>query len=152
MLFLRKLETKGQKGITSIDEKVMEGLKAYPWPGNIRELENLMERAYILGKAPVLLKDDFPDEISCLGDAPAVLPVDVSKTLAQMRRNVLEEAEKAYLKELLANSGGKLKPAAQVAGITTRQLHKLMKKHALRKEDFKGFASSRRREPGSHLN
>ncbi|MBW2708949.1 MAG: hypothetical protein JRD04_06655 [Deltaproteobacteria bacterium] len=49
MLFLKRLETKGQKGIFSIGEKVMEGLKTYPWPGNIRELENLMERAYILG-------------------------------------------------------------------------------------------------------
>ena len=150
MLFLRKLETKGQKGILSIGEKVMEGLKAYPWPGNIRELENLMERAYILGKAPALREDDFPDEISSFGDSPSILPIDASKTLAEMRRRVLEEAEKAYLKELLANSAGKLKPAAQVAGITTRQLHKLMKKHSLRKEDFKASTPSAKREPAVH--
>ncbi len=143
-LFLKKLEIKGQKGIVSIDPKVMEGLRTYPWPGNIRELENLMERAYILGKAPVLLKNDFPDEISQFGSLPSEPPVDTSQTLAEMRRKVVAEAEKAYLAKLLTDSMGRLKSAALVAGITTRQLHKLMKKHDLRKENFKGFLSSQK--------
>ncbi|EFK12123.1 sigma-54 interaction domain protein [delta proteobacterium NaphS2] len=137
MLFLKKLEAKGQKGIINVDKKVMEGLKRYPWPGNIRELENLMERAYILGKGSTLLKDDFPDVISRFGDSPSVSPIDTSQTLAEVRRNVVAEAEKAYLMKLLTDSAGKLKSAAEVAGITTRQLHKLMKKHSLQKEDFK---------------
>lgn len=137
ILFLRRLESKGQKGILSIGETVMEGLKAYAWPGNIRELENLLERAYILGSPPALTDDDFPDEISGFGDFPSMPAIDASKTLAEVRRTIMEEAERGYLKELLSNSAGKLKPAAQVAGITTRQLHKLMKKYTLRKEDFK---------------
>ena len=146
MLFLKRQETKGQKGILSIDGKVLEGLKTYAWPGNIRELENLMERAYILGSPPALTEGDFPDEVSGFGDPPPMLPMDASKTLAEMRRRVVEEAEKAYLKELLSNSDGRLKPAALVAGITTRQLHKLMKKYHLRKEDFKIRAGSGNRE------
>ncbi len=150
MLFLKNLEGKGQKGILAIDEKVMEGLKSYTWPGNIRELENLMERAYILGKAPLLSEDDFPDEISGVGETPSLLPIDASKTLAHMRRTVVEEAERAYLKALLKKCAGKLKPAAQVAGITTRQLHKLMKKHGLRKEDFKVIAPAGNREREFH--
>ena len=147
MLFLKKLEAKGQKGIISVANKVMEGLKRYPWPGNIRELENLMERAYILGKGPTLCKDDFPDEISRFGDSTSVSSIDTSQTLAEVRRNVVAEAEKAYLMKLLTDSAGKLKSAAEVAGITTRQLHKLMKKYGLQKEDFKVFLSSGKREP-----
>ncbi|MCF8127453.1 MAG: sigma 54-interacting transcriptional regulator [Deltaproteobacteria bacterium] len=141
-LFLKNLEVKGQKGILSIGKNVMEGLRAYPWPGNIRELENLMERAYILGSAPALREDDFPDEISGFGEAPSILPIDASNTLAHMRRTIVEKAERAYLQELLTKSSGKLKPTAQVAGITTRQLHKLMKKHGLRKEDYKRIPPS----------
>ena len=147
MLFLKKLEAKGQKGIINVANKVMEGLKRYPWPGNIRELENLMERAYILGKGPTLCKDDFPDEISRFGDSTSVSSIDTSQTLAEVRRNVVAEAEKAYLMKLLTDSAGRLKSAAEVAGITTRQLHKLMKKYGLQKEDFKVFLSSGKREP-----
>jgi len=146
MLFLKNLEAKGQKGILSIGKKVMEGFKLYPWPGNIRELENLMERAYILGKAPALCEDDFPDEISGFEEFPSILPIDASKTLADMRRIIVEEAERVYLKALLTKSAGRLKPAAQVAGITTRQLHKLMKKYGFRKEDFKIIPPSSRQK------
>ncbi len=145
-LFLKKLEMKGQKGIVSIDKQVMDGLKAYHWPGNIRELENLMERAYILGKAPILRLDDFPDEISCRESMTSPLNIDTSRTLAEIRKDVVTEAEKTYLMKLLTDASGRLKPAAHVAGITTRQLHKLMKKHDLQKEAFKTIAPSGKSE------
>lgn len=141
-LFLERLETKGQKGIQAISDRVMEGLRTYSWPGNIRELENIMERAYILGKPPELRECDFPEEISGANEVFPIRSIDTSNTLAEMRRSVVEEAEKAYLNGLLTRCSGKLKPAAEMAGITTRQLHKLMKKYNLRKEDFKTASRS----------
>jgi DNA-binding NtrC family response regulator len=52
----------------------------------------------------------------------------------------LQGFERQYLKELMLRNKGKINPSAQEAGISTRQLHKLMLKYGLRKEDFKDRA------------
>lgn len=54
-----------------------------------------------------------------------------------MRHRGVEGIERHYLKELLTRNKGKIRDSAEKAGITTRQLHKLMKKHGIRKEEFK---------------
>jgi DNA-binding NtrC family response regulator len=63
--------------------------------------------------------------------------IDTSQTLARVRAEGVEEIERRYLKDLLARHQGRINQSAEEAGITTRQLHKLMKKYGLRKEDFK---------------
>ena len=64
-------------------------------------------------------------------------PLDAYLTLAEVRRRSVENIERHYLRELLALTKGKIKKAAEAAGITTRQLNKLMNKYSLQKEDFK---------------
>jgi DNA-binding NtrC family response regulator len=63
--------------------------------------------------------------------------VDASSPLGEVRRRAVENVEEAYLNELLADQDGKIRDAAEVAGVTTRQLHKLMAKYGLQKEAFK---------------
>ena len=58
-------------------------------------------------------------------------------SLAQARQKAVENTERSYLKELLTKKKGRIKESAEAAGITTRQLHKLMAKHGIRKEEFK---------------
>ena len=57
--------------------------------------------------------------------------------LAEVRRRGVEEIERCYLKEVLDKYLGRINKSAEAAGITTRQLHKLMKKYGLKKEEFK---------------
>ncbi|MHC4133301.1 MAG: sigma-54-dependent Fis family transcriptional regulator, partial [Planctomycetota bacterium] len=57
--------------------------------------------------------------------------------LAEARQKAIEDFERKYLKELLVLKRGKIKDSAEAAGITTRQLNKLMVKYGIRKEDFK---------------
>ena len=52
-----------QKEIKDVDERVINALMQYSWPGNIRELENLVERAYILENTSVLTPGSFPSVI-----------------------------------------------------------------------------------------
>jgi DNA-binding NtrC family response regulator len=63
--------------------------------------------------------------------------VDAELTLAEVRRRGIEEIERNYLKEKLTQNNGKIQNTARDAGVTARQLHKLMKKYGLRKEEFK---------------
>lgn len=135
--FLKKLNNFNSKEIYHINADVLDGCKHYPWPGNIRELENLIERAYILETSTALTSENFPVELVESGTSPATLLVDSSLTLAEARRQSIENFERNYLKELLTQQKGKIKESAKFAGITTRQLHKLMAKYGIRKEAFK---------------
>ena len=139
-VFLKKMNKFNQKEIHSVHPQVFEGFRRYSFPGNIRELENLMERAYILETSFLLTPESFPGELF-ESEAPlASVSVDACLTLSEMRSKGVEDIERHYLKELLAQNRGKIKDSATGAGITTRQLHKLMKKYAIRKEEFKALA------------
>jgi DNA-binding NtrC family response regulator len=135
--FLKKLNSFNTKEIFHINSDVLEGCKRYAWPGNIRELENLIERAYILETSASLTSESFPVELVESGASPTTLSEDSFPTLAEARRKSIETLEKDYLQELLTLQKGKIKDSAKAAGITTRQLHKLMTKYGIRKEAFK---------------
>ncbi|MDY6955118.1 MAG: sigma 54-interacting transcriptional regulator, partial [Thermodesulfobacteriota bacterium] len=136
-VILRKLSKFHSKEIHGIDSRVLDAFGAYAWPGNIRELENLLERAYIIEASSILGPDSFPSDILQDGAATPMSAVPTTYTLAEARQRGVEQIEKSYLREQLAAKGGRIKDTADTAGITTRQLHKLMKKHDLRKEEFK---------------
>lgn len=135
--FLKRLNNFNTKEIHHIDPVVLEGFKHYSWPGNIRELENLIERAYILETSSMLTRESFPVELFESGLTSATASADSSFTLADARRRAIENIERNYLKELLTQNKGRIKESAKTAGITTRQLHKLMAKYGIRKEKFK---------------
>jgi len=135
--FLRKLNRVNTKEVQDIDSHVMEAFKCYSWPGNIRELENIIERAYILETSALLTPESFPSELFESEIPSTSLPINSSLTLAEVRRRGIEDIERTYLKELLAQKKGSIKDSAEAAGITTRQLHKLMAKYGIRKEEFK---------------
>ena len=136
-VILQRLEKFNKKRIRSINSSVVEGLMKYTWPGNVRELENLLERAYILENSAVLTVESFPAELLASQEVSAGVEVDSSLPLAKIRNRGVEDIERRYLRELLASNRGRIKESAEVAGISTRQLHKLLNKYQIRKEEFK---------------
>ncbi len=148
--FIRDLNGKYSKGIFKIDSAVLEAFDQYGWPGNIRELENLIERAYILEESSVLTPASFPAEI--FGEqGKGIMPeIDVSLPISAVRKRAVEAVESAYLKAILSRKEGRLNKSAEAAGITTRQLHKLLAKYGIRKEDFKWEHERKGHEQGIH--
>ncbi|NLD37148.1 MAG: sigma-54-dependent Fis family transcriptional regulator [Desulfatiglans sp.] len=138
MMFLNKMNKHNTKAIKGFSPDVIEAFMHYPWPGNIRELENLIERAYILETGSILQPDSFPVEIFQYNH----LDVDNTRkrtgNLANIRKKGIEEIEKNYLMDLLNETMGRINQAAETAGITTRQIHKLLTKYNIHKEDYKG--------------
>ena len=130
------------KEIQNADPLVVNALQEYSWPGNIRELENVIERAYILEKTSTLRAESFPQELFSDLNYPTEIAMDVTQPLAVVRRQSLEHIERQYLKELMAKHLGRVNRAAETAGITTRQLHKLLSKYGIRKEEFKPAPAS----------
>jgi DNA-binding NtrC family response regulator len=134
-LFERLCAVHGKDTI-DLHPSVMEAFMEYDWPGNVRELENLLERALILETGARLLPEDFPEELF-RADVMSRIPVDPGETLAQVRARAVDQAEQLYLREQLTAHAGRIRATARAAGISPRQLHRLMSRHGLSKEDFK---------------
>ena len=136
-MILNRLNKFYLKDIHGIHPNVLDAFERYNWPGNIREMENLIERAYILEASSMLTPASFPGELFGSNAGTVNFPSDSSLTLAETRQHGLEIIEGKYLKDVLARNHGKINQSAQDAGISTRQLNKLMNKYGIRKEEFK---------------
>jgi len=121
--FCQKHEGKIGKKITHIPAKVMTALEAYDWPGNIRELENIIERAVILSR-----KDSLEYGEWIPSQKPPVRPGAIRK---------LEEVEKAHIVEALKKTGWRIsgeKGAARLLGLNPTTLEARMKKWGIKRE------------------
>lgn len=136
-VILGRLNKFHSKEIREVDLNVLEALRGYSWPGNIRELENVLERAYIIAESTTLSLESFPLDIQQCRIPGGLPSINRSLPLAEARRKGVEEIERSYLTQLLTERRGRIKDTAQAAGISSRQLHKLMKKYGLTKEQFK---------------
>jgi DNA-binding NtrC family response regulator len=81
--------------------------------------------------------DSFPGDIFIPPNENRDMSVDTSRSLSDARKRCIDQFESQYLRDQLAAHAGSIGGTAKAAGITTRQLHKLMQKHSLHKEDFK---------------
>jgi DNA-binding NtrC family response regulator len=123
--------------IKGIHPQVLDTLFEYEWPGNVRELENVIERACILETGDILMADSFPpDLLDSQGDV-VTSPVKTSLPLKEARQITVDRFERQYLASLLEQCGGVIHETARRAGITTRQLNKLMNRHGLERRSFR---------------
>jgi DNA-binding NtrC family response regulator len=97
-------------------------LAAYSWPGNIRELRNVLERAVLLGDRQAVRVEDVTDVLAPRGPARPAAGGAVS----------LEEAERAHIEAVLREAGGDVRQAAQVLGLSRSALYQKLKKHGLK--------------------
>jgi len=143
--FLNYYRYKIGRDITRISDEALQAFYNYDWPGNIRELMNVIERAMLICKTDEISLYDLPgvfhkgtslDEKTLPGGNGAFLSWK-GKTLPQVQEEVMDQVELSYLKMVLTECRGKVSRAAALAGITTRSLYNKMKRLGLRKEDFK---------------
>jgi DNA-binding NtrC family response regulator len=101
----------------------------YRWPGNIRELENLLYREYLLSEGPVI-QIEHPRDMSPLPPEPMHQPSG-ELTFHRAKAMAVEAFERDYLSGLLSLAGGNVSLAAKLAGKERRSLGKLLKKYGL---------------------
>jgi len=135
--FLDRVNQSRTRVIESIHQVVLEAFQQYGWPGNIREMENLIERACILETSSVLSPESFPPDIFTHGAPSARIPLDVNRKLAEVRKEAVDSVERRYLQKVLEANRGRVRDSARDAGVSARQLHNLMTRHGLHKEDFR---------------
>jgi DNA-binding NtrC family response regulator len=102
-----------------VSPEAMDVLVRYPWPGNARELANVVERALILCEGDRLLPENLP--IGIRRSAPETTHVNGGQ------RPTLEEAERRYILQVLEECGGHRQKAATILGISERNLYRKLK-------------------------
>jgi two-component system, NtrC family, response regulator GlrR len=130
--FLQHFNREMNKNVQGFSPEVMQRLMLHTWPGNVRELANVVERAVALSTLTVIT----PDSLFLGGGEMRVqrklMPLDEAR----------EEHDKAYLTQVLTETGGNVSRAAVLVGRYRAELYKMMRKYGINPSDFKGNAAS----------
>ena len=121
--FLEKLARENSKRITRISTPAIEMLTRYHWPGNIRELENCIERAVLLCEDDVIRSEHLPPSLQMVERGEVGANPSLPEVIANKERELIVDA--------LKKSGGRQRQAARELGITERILGYKLKKYGI---------------------
>jgi len=119
--FISRYRPRGLEKTPTVSADAMGKLMGYPWPGNVRQLENVVQRAFALGVSHTIEVDDLPDEIR----QHAAVPVSVDATYN------LREIEMKVIRQALAEAAGNKAEAARLLGINTTTVYRKMAKYGI---------------------
>jgi two-component system response regulator HydG len=123
--FLSLFREKNRKPIRAISGKALDLLMRYEWPGNIRELENSMERAVIMARDEVIVPADLPLQIQMLSREEGITEFGIPSGIS------LDEMERALIVKTLEDAGGNRTRTAEILGINRRTLQNKLKQYVL---------------------
>ena len=128
--FIEKARKKLNRNISGIEERAVMAMQHYPWPGNIREMQNIIERSSVLALDGIIRLENLPtvftDTYDCCSDA------EVNRRRASFkaeRELHVGRTEKNLIRRYLEETGGNVAKAARQAGIPRRTFYRLIEKH-----------------------
>ncbi|MFZ5556274.1 MAG: sigma-54 interaction domain-containing protein [Pseudomonadota bacterium] len=136
--FVRRFARQYGKPEKSFDLQSVEMLTRHPWSGNVRELENLIHREFLMSETPALHIHGAALGLDPALDAAAapVPRVPFELGFRRAKAAVVAEFEKAFLARALAETGGNVSRAARIVGKERRAFGKLLKKHGIDREQY----------------
>jgi len=137
--FIKKHEKLNIKGIRNpiLSKGAMEALISYSWPGNIRELENIIQQTLIFANDGIITINNLPEEIKTGVIKKAETKKELQSEKQRRTETILRDIEYDFLKRLLASTAGNISKAAIKSGYDRRQIQNLIKKHNINIENFK---------------
>jgi DNA-binding NtrC family response regulator len=132
--FIEKFNGKLDREVKHIDSRVKDVLVSYDWPGNIRELENFIERIVLMAGGDTITFEDIPPEWKSAAEAISVSQRNgQKKPFKDFVKGHMEEVEKQSIIQCLEEVGGNVTKAAQRLGLSRKGLQLKMIKYNLRK-------------------
>jgi len=134
-VFLARASKRVNKNLLGIEERAIHAMRQYHWPGNIRELQNIIERAAVLTHDEVIRLENLPVIFAELAlQAPGE---SHSGGFRGQRQKHLTQVEKNLLVRYLRETGGNVTAAAQRAGIPRRTFYRLLDRYQLSGTGFR---------------
>jgi DNA-binding NtrC family response regulator len=138
MHFLRRFAKDHGKKVERFSPAALAALRSAGWPGNVRQLENVIERAVVFAQATSIDIKDLPPNLveaaaaeAATTAAPSASPVLADAPVTPLR-SALEDAEKRILEHALAHCGGNRERAAKALGINRSTLFAKLRRHGVR--------------------
>jgi DNA-binding NtrC family response regulator len=119
--FIKKFSKETHRQVTRIAPEALDLLMRYDWPGNVRQLENIIERAFALGESDMICINDLPSEIRNM-DSPM--------TISNANLNLIENEKVLILRALRQTDGNKAE-AARLLGINITTVYRKMEKYRI---------------------
>jgi DNA-binding NtrC family response regulator len=135
--FANKFARPGEASRT-ISPAAMQSLLSYSWPGNIRQLENAIERACVTARGPAIEADDLPPEVLTPREVPAIPAIDLNRSLSDLLKETLAAIEKQYLQSVLKKCSGNIGRCASHCGLSRRSISSKLAQYGIDKSLFKG--------------
>jgi two-component system response regulator PilR (NtrC family) len=132
--FVHRFAEELGKDVRGLTADALRALDAYAFPGNVRELENMIERAVALASGPAIGLGDLPPVVSGLSGSPAPHLAELPAGGCNLDE-VLGEVERRLILQALTRTGGVRKAAAKMLGVTFRSFRYRLAKHALGSEE-----------------
>lgn len=130
--FVRKLRRRTRSAVTAVNGGAMKRLMDYDWPGNVRQLENIIERALVLAEGEVLKEGDLPLLLNVNGpDAGSSLAMGGANGEGIDLDRAVDDMEEKVIRQVLARTGGNRTAAAKHLGITKSKLLYKIRKHGI---------------------
>lgn len=126
--FVKKYCEENQKKDLTLSKEAIDLLIKYNFPGNVRELENIIERAVVLSRGNVITVNDLPNVVKGF-KAEKEIQADENLTLTQQ----VEELEKKLIYDALSKANGNQSQAGRMLGLTERNLRYKMQKYGIKK-------------------
>jgi transcriptional regulator with GAF, ATPase, and Fis domain len=125
------------RDVRQVSDKAIELLQSYSWPGNVRQLENAVERGVVLARTEILEVEDLPREVS---ENRVDIDVGAPRTYQELlqakkkaRTIAVQQLEREFLLRSLTRNNWNVSRAAQETNMDRRQFHNLMKQHDIRR-------------------
>jgi len=135
--FLKKYAQINGRAIQEISPEAMQALMGREYPGNVRELENIVERGVIFCNTDALRVQDLHLDSEGASFFPEVSEDVARLSFKEAKDKMIGLFHNQYIMALLRESGGNISKAAEIAGIQRQYLHRLMKEAGIAAEQFK---------------
>ncbi len=130
--FLEKARKKLNKNIIGIEERAIHAMQHYPWPGNIREMQNIIERSSVLAKDGVIRLENLPTIFADTFERCADGEVKRRRASFKAERELhVGRTEKNLITRYLEETGGNVAKAARLANIPRRTFYRILNKHGI---------------------
>ena len=130
--FLEKARKKLNKPLTGIEERAVTVMRHYHWPGNIREMQNIIERAAVLSHDGVVRLENLPSVFRDIYDERACVQPGLRKVSFKAEREThVGRLERNLILRYLEESGGNVSKAARMADVPRRTFYRLLEKNGI---------------------